>query len=320
MYKKSIAIMAFALTLAASLTAGTFSAHAEDPVASVLDTSDVKGFLGLWKVTLTIEALGNQKIELFLNFADVDGKIGATLDSANQPEPLAISSIEADSELDGGLDMNSVLKFGGSFTIDINLKVHLEGDGLGGVIKDKGGLLTADVVGERMSEDELDAVQGRRPAPTEARLNIKGKIVRIAFASLSTEESDWEAFQNVGDGEVFQFATSRATKIYTDFDLKFGDTVVEKENMAPGYPGVYSVWLKRTGDGWNLVFNSQSDIWGTRYLPEHDVVEVPLKVTQTSGEPKENFVVTLEQEDGNQAAITLAWGNTEWSAKCTMVQ
>ena len=46
---------------------------------------------------------------------------------------MAISSIE---KVDGRLDLNSVLKFGGAITIDININLLLENDALTGTIAD----------------------------------------------------------------------------------------------------------------------------------------------------------------------------------------
>lgn len=290
------------------------SVQAEEPIATALDASALEGYLGKW--LLKIEVLG-QTLELFLDFADVSGKAGATLDSANQPEPLAIYEILANDE--GGLDLNSELTFGGSFKIDIMMKVKLEDGVLVGSIKDKGGIFSSDIAGTRPTQEELDSVQGRRPAPTETRMNINGKRVRIAFASLKQGTSDWDLFQEVADGEIFAFTLSRATKIYTDFDLTFGDVVIEKENMAPDYPGVYSLWLKKVGDGWHLVFNSQSDIWGTRRLAEFDVAEIPLTVSKIDGDPKETFIVTLEKAS-NGGTLAMQWGDTQWSADFSIGQ
>ncbi|PCJ62718.1 MAG: hypothetical protein COA73_06175 [Candidatus Hydrogenedentota bacterium] len=321
MSKSVLSTCTAALITALALIPGLTPAHAEDPVATLLDTSEAESYIGLWKLFVTVEALGGMEMELFLNVADVEGKIGATLDTADQPEPLAIMSILADEENEGGLNMNSVLNFRGTFSIDINLRVQRDGEGLTGRIRASGGLLDAEITGERMSADELDSVQGQRPAPTEARMIVNGKRVRIAFADLEMGETDWDAFQNVEDGDVFKFTTSRATKIYTDMDLKFGDTVIKKENMAPDYPGVYSLWLRKVGDGWNLIFNDQSDIWGSRRLAEHDVAEIPLTVNTTSGDPQQKFLITLVQEgDTDAAALTMAWGNLQLSAQCGLIQ
>lgn len=301
------------LAIALALT-GPFHAAAEDPIATTLDTSQAQGFLGLWKVTMDI--MGNE-MSLFLNIVDVDGKLGATLDMPRQPEPLAITEI---SKTEEGIEMNSELTLGGSFKLELNIKAHLEGDGLAGIIKDKSGIFSSDMVGVKITQQELDSVQGRRAAPTEARLRVGDKQIRIAFAKLTTGTSDWDLFQNVKEGDVFRFTESRATKIFTDFDLGFGDVVIKKENVAADYPGVYSLWLKRVGNGWALVFNDQPDIWGTRRLPEHDVAEIPLTVSKTNGDAQETFVIRLDKQGDQGGILKLAWGDLEWSTHFDVIQ
>ena len=301
------------LALALALT-GAFHAGAEDPIATTLDTSQAKGYLGLWKVTMDI--MGNE-MNLYLNIVDVDGKLGATLDMPRQPEPLAITEILKTEE---GLEMNSELTLGASFKLELNIKAHLEGDGMAGTIKDKSGIFSSDMVGVKITQKELDSVQGRRSAPTEARFRVGDKQIRIAFARLTTGTSDWDLFQNVKEGDVFAFTESRATKIFTDFDLGFGDVVIKKENVAADYPGVYSLWLKRAGDGWSLVFNNQSDIWGTRHLPEHDVAEIPLTVSKTNGDAQKTFVIRLDKQGDEGGILKLAWGDLEWSTPFDVIQ
>ena len=289
------------------------SALAEDPIATELDTSEAQGYLGVWKLTLNVM---DRPFELILTIADVGGKVGATLDSARQPEALAISSIAKTPE--GKLDMNSELKFGGSFTININILVGLEEGKLVGTVKDQGGLFESSVAGEPLSEEELDSVQGRRPDPTEARANFGGQRVRIAFADLKKGTSDWKLFEDVQDGQVYEFTLSRATKLYTDLDLKFGEVVVKKENMAPNYPGVYSLWMKKVGDGWTLVFNSQPDIWGTRHEAEFDAAEVPLRIAQAE-QPSDKMMMSIEQKEGG-GTIRIVWDDKKWEADFAVAQ
>lgn len=300
-----------ALACAVSLCPG---AHAERAIATQLSTGEAQDFLGTWR--LSIEVM-QRKIDLFLAIVDVSGKVGATLDSERQPEPLAISEIAKSPE--GGLDMNSELSFGPSFKLSINIALKLEGDKLAGRLKDKGGIFDAPVVGTKMTPEELAAVQGRRPSATEARANYDGKRIRIAFADLKQGTSDWDLFQKVADGQVYAFTMSRATKMYTDLDLKFGDVLVKKENVAPNYPGVYSVWMKKAGDGWKLVFNNQPDIWGTRHLAEFDAAEVPLTESKVTGPPADKFKVELAQTPAG-GTLRLVWGDTKWEANYDLAQ
>lgn len=290
-------------------------AWAEEPIPTELDTADAQDYLGIWNVK--IEVMGNE-FELILTLSDLDGKVGVTLDSANQAEPLAIPQVSKTD--DGGLELSGELKFGESFSLDIIINIIRDGDGLGGRIKDKGGIFNADLVGTAMTQEELDSsVQGRRPDPTEARLTLgDGKRIRIGFADLEMGSSDWQAFEKLGEGEVFTFTRSRATKMYTDVDISFGDQVVKTHNVAEEYPGVYSLWLKKTADGWSLVFNEKPDVWGTRYDSESDAVEIPLALADVDGDPQEKFIIQLEQGDDDAGTLKVRWGSQEWSAPFTI--
>jgi hypothetical protein len=116
-------------------------------------------------------------------------------------------------------------------------------------------------------------------------------------------------------GDVVTFTDSRCIKILNDFDLNFGGLKVPTHNYAENYPGVYGLWLKRTADGWSLVFSSQGDLWGTQYDPSYDAQEVPLQhATLSQPEPILNLTFT---EEGNGGVFRMAWGTDEWTAKFT---
>ena len=117
-------------------------------------------------------------------------------------------------------------------------------------------------------------------------------------------------------GAVFEYPGARCMKLFTDLDLAFGETKVAAENIAPDYPGVYGLWLKKAGDGWRLVFNEEGDVWGTMHDPAKDVVEVPLETAKLDA-PKEELEVTLTAEGDKAGVLRIAWGDTAWSAKFT---
>ena len=102
-------------------------------------------------------------------------------------------------------------------------------------------------------------------------------------------------------------------KLWTDVDLLFGEFVVKQGNMAEDYPGVYSLWLKKAGDGWRMAVNSLPDVWGTMYDPKADIGEIPLHY-DTQDASNERLTVTLT-EDGDGADLKLAWGTHIWTAK-----
>ena len=273
----------FALTsiaLAATILVPTYQAHAEDPIATELSTSEVSEWVGLWKIEAVIM---DRDFVLFLNIADVDGKLGATLDMEKNPDPRAFTSII---KTETGIEMDGELLFMGSIKVEVNMNLIFEDENvIVGIVKNPGGFFEVPLTGAPLSQSELDSVQGQRRAPTETKIRIGDKAVRIAFSGLESDSVEWEQLQNTKDGETFQFTLHRAMKIYTDFDLTNGDTTIKKENYAPNYPGVYSIWLKKVGDGWSLVFNRQPDIWGSGHKAEFDVYEVPMTLTKAEGAP-----------------------------------
>ena len=111
---------------------------------------------------------------------------------------------------------------------------------------------------------------------------------------------------------MFSFTQGRATKLLTEADLHFGDVVVKQGNAHETYPGVYSLWLKKTADGWHLVANEHADIWGTQHRDEADAAEIPLTVAKTD-EEQEVFEVELVEE-GQGGTLKIAWGDTQWTA------
>jgi hypothetical protein len=310
--KQIFAVTTFALATTVSTLAP--QAHAEEPIATELATADASQFVGLWKVNAVIM---ERPFELFLNIVDIDGKLGATLDMAKNPEPRAFSTMAA---TENGIVMDGELLFMGSLKVEVNMTLEFESkNSLIGIVKNPGGFFEVPLTGVPLSQNELDSVQGQRRAPTETRIRIGDKSVRIAFSGLETDSVEWEQLQNTKDGETFQFTLHRAMKIYTDFDLTNGDTTIKKENFAPDYPGVYSIWLKKVGDGWSLVFNSQPDIWGSRHKAEFDVYEVPMILSKAEGEPADNYNVNLEQ-DGDKALLTMNWGDQQWATDFAIVQ
>lgn len=297
--------MVFAATLAVAVFMG-FSAisYAEKPVATTLDFSSAERYEGAWVVSMDFN--GNE-MKFNLNVSNLDGKVGATIDSQMQPEPQAIETITETAE---GLDFEFTLGFSGQ-----EFKMHLvakESAGtLSGTLAEQNKIFSGEITGRKAEKEDL--VQGRRGSPTETRIRLgDNQKIRVTFGNLKLASDDYSKFQKVKTGDVFKFVGSRATKLSTDADLAFGDKIVKAHNFSENYPGVYSLWLKKTDEGWNLVFNQQPDIWGTQHESEFDVAEVALQST-TLDEKANEFLVKLEETD-NGAQLNMAWGNTQWSA------
>lgn len=290
--------------------AGAGPARAGEAVATDLDVSQAGSFIGRWLVTIDFN--GNE-FNVILDVKEIDGKVGATLDSARQAEPQAIQNI---TRTEDGLAFEFEMKFGEN-AFPMTLYARRAGDdSIAGKISDANALFNSTFRGIR---DFGAAIEGERPNPTDTRLSLEGKWLRITFSDLEIDSEDYKRLTDAKDGDVFRFVGGRATKLFTDANLTFGDTVVKTENVAKDYPGVYSLWLKRVGDGWHLVFNEEPDIWGTQYNPEADAAEIPL-VMSTLEESQDAFLIKLEKEGENGAVLRVAWGTQEWTANFSLAQ
>ncbi|MCY3963442.1 MAG: DUF2911 domain-containing protein [Acidobacteria bacterium] len=145
-----------------------------------------------------------------------------------------------------------------------------------------------------------------------AELALSGKQLRISYPDLMTDSDDYRAFAALDRGEVAAWNSGRAIKLLSHATLSFDGVVVPYGNASPDYPGVYSLWPRRTADGWSLVFNGDADIWGSQRDPAADAVQVPL-THSTADEPTEKLTIEfLEVEPG--AVLRIAWGDHQFLA------
>lgn len=306
-----------ALAGCVALLGAATHARAEEPFATELSASKAGEFIGDWAVALDFN--GNT-MNFLLKIVDIDGFVGATIDSQMMPEPQAIEEISIDEE--NNMNLNYELSFG-SNAFTLNMVAALTPDGLKGTISEKSGLFKGDFTATEAVDDPEAAQQrrrNRRAAASAATMRFGRDQVKINFADLSTKSDEFQQdYENLGklkEGEVYTYVSSRATKMFTDVDLNFGGTVIKTENMAEGYPGVYSLWLKKTDKGWMLAFNEETDVWGTMYNPETTVAEVPLAMAK-SDETVEKFAIELE-EMAKGAKLLIKWGDSIWSTDFTV--
>ncbi len=72
--------------------------------------------------------------------------------------------------------------------------------------------------------------------------------------------------------------------------------------------GKYSIFTMPDPDHWTLMFNKQTDIWGTDYNPQYDVLKVPMKVEKL---PSKVETLTIELlPKGQGGMLSIAWENT----------
>jgi hypothetical protein len=106
------------------------------------------------------------------------------------------------------------------------------------------------------------------------------------------------------EGASWRMGMNQATVLTTPVDLTFGSTKIAK--------GAYSLWLKKAGEAFQLVFNSQTGQWGTQHDASKDVASVDMKKTPLSA-PVETFTMELTPS-ANGGSVDLSWGTTKLSA------
>lgn len=106
------------------------------------------------------------------------------------------------------------------------------------------------------------------------------------------------------EGTFWRMGMNQATVLTTPVDLTFGKTLVPK--------GAYSLWLKKTGDTFQLVFNSQTGQWGTQHDPAKDVCTVATTKAALAS-PVETFTIEVAPE-AKGGTFDLSWGATKLTA------
>jgi hypothetical protein len=157
----------------------------------------------------------------------------------------------------------------------------------------------------------------RRPAgrKTVAHKLPDGAEVKVAFGLPKTGGREYAEMESLAEDKVVRFFDAAAIKLSTQADLLFGETKIRRSNVAPDYPGVYSLWLQRTADGWRLLFNERADAWGTQHDPAADVASAPLRHDEVDGLTTtfEARIQESAQRDGT-ILLELLWGKHRWTA------
>jgi hypothetical protein len=133
----------------------------------------------------------------------------------------------------------------------------------------------------------------------KAELKAAAGAVTVDYGRPSLKGRDM--LSKLEAGSFWRMGMNEATVLTTPVDLAFGPTKVAK--------GSYSLWLKRDGSTFALVFNSQTGQWGTQHDPSKDVYSVPLESTSLPS-PVETFTIDLAQA-AKGGTFALSWGSTK---------
>ena len=141
---------------------------------------------------------------------------------------------------------------------------------------------------------------------------IGGGEVVVNAGKLPLIGADWESFRE-HEGGLLEFETAAAIKLRTEADIVLGDLEIPAGNAAPGFPGVYSLWLRLDDDGqWTLIVNHEPDVWGTMRDPARDLGETPLEHSLEAGETTSLTIGIEAPEDDAPGTVELSWGEHRW--------
>jgi hypothetical protein len=147
----------------------------------------------------------------------------------------------------------------------------------------------------------LVAPAGAQGERGKAELEAGSSAITIDYGRPSLKGRDM--FSQLQDGAFWRLGRNEATVLTTPVDLAFGGTRVAK--------GAYSLWLKKSGDVFLLVFNAQTGQWGTQHDPAKDVASATMSSAPLPA-PVETFTVSLAPAPKG-GTLELSWGATKLS-------
>jgi hypothetical protein len=176
----------------------------------------------------------------------------------------------------------------------------------------------------QLNEAALVDASGARASVTFARTFPKGTSSQSAAGTtrregLVAEGPDFNRLMSTRDGAVVELTQAPALRLSIDKAVRAGNVVLRPGNQTPGFAGAYSIWLKRAGAGWRLVFNQEPDVWGSQRDPKSDLGEVDLAYTK-AGEPSRPLGVALVPSSADRWRLVLVWGPHEWAADFAAAQ
>ena len=146
-----------------------------------------------------------------------------------------------------------------------------------------------------------------------------GARIQVLFEQeLGTDGVDFAALESIGDGDLVELTEGAVIRLRSEVPLRFGDTLVPTDNLAPDFPGSYGLWLKATGPGWTLVFNNEPDSWGTQHDAAFDAAEVDIEHTHGGPYEERPLGVSLVPAGGDGGRLVIVWGQHVWAADFTI--
>jgi len=142
----------------------------------------------------------------------------------------------------------------------------------------------------------------------KAELKAGAGVITVDYGRPALKGRDM--LSQLKDGDFWRMGSNQATTLNAPVDLAFGATKISK--------GAYSLWLQRSGDKFDLVFNSQTGQWGTMHDKSKDMAKASMK-QENLPSPVESFTIELKAAPKG-GVLLLTWGTTALSADFQFAQ
>jgi hypothetical protein len=142
--------------------------------------------------------------------------------------------------------------------------------------------------------------------------------ILVHCGKVTRDSVDYLSLDALKDGDVLMLTLAASTKLRTEADLRFGNTAIPTGNVAEGFAGTYSLWIRRVSDGWHLIFNNEADVWGTQRDPSRDFEEISLTY-EANDDPAEEMKILVTEADG-LGVLSILWGDHRWSADFVVIE
>ena len=145
---------------------------------------------------------------------------------------------------------------------------------------------------------------------------VSSRIAVDYWKDQHVEHPDFAAIASVTEGQVVRLTGGAVLRLRTMLPLQFGDVEIATDNLTPGFPGLYGLWLKRVGSGWRLLLSNEPDVWGTQHNPDFDVAEIDVAYSTHEGSTRP-LGVALVPTGARSGRLVIHWGPHEWSTDFT---
>jgi hypothetical protein len=159
----------------------------------------------------------------------------------------------------------------------------------------------------------------RRPGPNIGKATIGEAEISLMAGHLKADGRDCQAIDTLKAGDLLLMTEGVALKLKTSADLDFGAVTAKAENVAPNYPGVYSIWFRKAEDGWTATFNEKPDVWGTQHRSDADVGTVPAAYARLD-EPAATLTLGVDDLSDGKGRLRVDWGDHQWTLPFAIVE